>query len=175
MVRSQVLNLADNFAATITAVASPTKPTWMLVAGNDRTINPELERWHASAPKATTSKPPAPATGLYLPSEGSCRLDRGGGTTVRQSLVRPNSRPRIVESIDDAAVERSSKTLKDKFTPWRHPDSLTLLIPSRQFSTRTFLRRVTYSFCCIRQPGRPLAHPQSRDGWSLTTAKTCRT
>jgi hypothetical protein len=22
-----------------------TKPSWMLVAGNDRTINPELERW----------------------------------------------------------------------------------------------------------------------------------
>ena len=52
MVRAQVLNLADNFAATITAVASPTKPTWMLVAGNDRTINPELERWHARRAKS---------------------------------------------------------------------------------------------------------------------------
>ena len=175
MVRAQVLNLADNFAATITAVRRARNQPGCWWRATTARSTPNWNAGMPGAPKATSSKPPAPATGLYLPSEGSCRLDRGGGTTVRQSLVRPNSRPRIVESIDDAAVERSSKTLKDKFTPWRHPDSLTLLIPSRQFSTRTFLRRVTYSFCCIRQPGRPLAHPQSRDGWSLTTAKTCRT
>src|SRR5580693_7569594 len=40
MARSQVLNFADNFAATITAAAWRTKPSWMVVAGNDRTINP---------------------------------------------------------------------------------------------------------------------------------------
>ena len=47
MARSQVLNLADNFSATITTAAWRTKPSWMLVAGSDRTINPELERWYA--------------------------------------------------------------------------------------------------------------------------------
>src|SRR5277367_849652 len=48
MARSQVLNFADNFSATITNAAWRTKPSWMLVAGADRTINPDLERWYAT-------------------------------------------------------------------------------------------------------------------------------
>ena len=48
MARSQVLNLADNFKAVITAAAWRSKPSWMLVAGKDRTINPDLERWYAT-------------------------------------------------------------------------------------------------------------------------------
>jgi len=47
MARSQVLNFADNFSATITTAAWRTKPSWMLVAGSDRTISPDLERWYA--------------------------------------------------------------------------------------------------------------------------------
>jgi len=47
MARSQVLNFADNFAATITTASWRTKPSWMLVAGSDRAINPDLERWYA--------------------------------------------------------------------------------------------------------------------------------
>ena len=47
MARSQVLNFADNFSATITTAAWKSKPSWMLVAGSDRTINPDLERWYA--------------------------------------------------------------------------------------------------------------------------------
>src|ERR1700741_4097908 len=42
MARTQVLNAADNFKAVITTAAWRTKPSWMLVAGSDRTINPEL-------------------------------------------------------------------------------------------------------------------------------------
>jgi pimeloyl-ACP methyl ester carboxylesterase len=52
MARSQVMNLADNFSATITTAAWRTKPSWMLVAGSDRTINPELERWYAARAKS---------------------------------------------------------------------------------------------------------------------------
>jgi pimeloyl-ACP methyl ester carboxylesterase len=52
MARSQVFNFADNFSATITNAAWRTKPSWMLVAGNDRTINPELERWYAARAKS---------------------------------------------------------------------------------------------------------------------------
>jgi pimeloyl-ACP methyl ester carboxylesterase len=48
MARSQVPNLGDNFKAVITTAAWRTKPSWMLVAGSDRTINPELERWYAT-------------------------------------------------------------------------------------------------------------------------------
>jgi pimeloyl-ACP methyl ester carboxylesterase len=52
MARSQVFNYADNFSATITEAAWRTKPSWMLVAGSDRTINPELERWYATRAKS---------------------------------------------------------------------------------------------------------------------------
>ena len=48
MARSQVPNFADNFKAVITAAAWRSKPSWMLVAGKDRTINPDLERWYAA-------------------------------------------------------------------------------------------------------------------------------
>jgi pimeloyl-ACP methyl ester carboxylesterase len=48
MARSQVLNAADNFKAAITIPAWRSKPSWMLVAGADRVINPELERWYAT-------------------------------------------------------------------------------------------------------------------------------
>src|SRR5882672_5846772 len=48
MARSQVLNAADNFKAVITTAAWRSKPTWMLVAAADRTINPDLERWYAT-------------------------------------------------------------------------------------------------------------------------------
>jgi pimeloyl-ACP methyl ester carboxylesterase len=48
MARSQVLNFADNFKAVITTAAWRSKPSWMLVATKDRTINPDLERWYAT-------------------------------------------------------------------------------------------------------------------------------
>ena len=48
MSRSQVLNLAENFKAVITTAAWRSKPSWMLVAAADRTINPDLERWYAT-------------------------------------------------------------------------------------------------------------------------------
>jgi pimeloyl-ACP methyl ester carboxylesterase len=52
MARSQVFNFADNFSATISAAAWRSKPSWMLVAGSDRTINPDLERWYAERAKS---------------------------------------------------------------------------------------------------------------------------
>src|SRR5271167_4807303 len=48
MARSQVFNFAANFQAVITTAAWRTKPSSMLVAGSDRTINPDLERWYAA-------------------------------------------------------------------------------------------------------------------------------
>jgi pimeloyl-ACP methyl ester carboxylesterase len=52
MARSQVFNFADNFKAVITTPAWRGKPSWMLVAGADRTINPDLERWYAARAKS---------------------------------------------------------------------------------------------------------------------------
>jgi pimeloyl-ACP methyl ester carboxylesterase len=54
MARSQVFNRADNFSATISTAAWRTKPSWMVVAGSDRTINPDLERWYAQRAKSHT-------------------------------------------------------------------------------------------------------------------------
>ena len=48
MARSQVFNFADNFKAAITTAAWRSKPSWMVIAGADRTINPDLERWYAT-------------------------------------------------------------------------------------------------------------------------------
>src|SRR5271167_1746051 len=48
MARSQVLNKAENFKAVITTAAWRSKPSWMVVAGSDRTISPDLERWYAA-------------------------------------------------------------------------------------------------------------------------------
>jgi pimeloyl-ACP methyl ester carboxylesterase len=52
MARSQVLNKAENFKGVITTPAWRSKPSWMLVAGSDRTINPDLERWYATRAKS---------------------------------------------------------------------------------------------------------------------------
>src|SRR5271156_5510858 len=52
MARSQVWNFGDNFAAVITAAAWRTRPSWMLVAGSDRTTIPDLERWSAERAKS---------------------------------------------------------------------------------------------------------------------------
>jgi pimeloyl-ACP methyl ester carboxylesterase len=56
MAHSQVLNFADNFKAVITTPAWRSKPSWMIVAAKDRTINPELERWYAARAKSRTTE-----------------------------------------------------------------------------------------------------------------------
>jgi pimeloyl-ACP methyl ester carboxylesterase len=52
MARSQVPNFADNFKAVISTPAWRSKPSWMLVAAKDRTVNPDLERWYATRAKS---------------------------------------------------------------------------------------------------------------------------
>ena len=66
MARSQVFNFADNFSATITVAAWRTKPSWMLVAGSDRTINPELERWYAARAKGHKLEIPGASHVVYI-------------------------------------------------------------------------------------------------------------
>jgi pimeloyl-ACP methyl ester carboxylesterase len=56
MARSQVLNAADSFKAVITTPAWRSKRSWMVVAGADRTINPDLERWYAKRANSDTSE-----------------------------------------------------------------------------------------------------------------------
>jgi pimeloyl-ACP methyl ester carboxylesterase len=66
MARSQVFNFADNFSATITTAAWRTKPSWMVVAGSDRTINPDLERWYAKRANSHTVEVTGASHSVYV-------------------------------------------------------------------------------------------------------------
>src|ERR1700676_3740266 len=66
MARSQVLNAADNFKAVITTPAWRSKPSWMVVAAKDRTINPDLERWYAKRAHSQTGEVAGAMHSLYV-------------------------------------------------------------------------------------------------------------
>jgi len=66
MARSQVMNKAENFKAVITAPAWRSKPTWVLVAGGDRTINPDLERWYAARAGSHKVEVPGASHAVYI-------------------------------------------------------------------------------------------------------------
>ncbi len=66
MARSQVPNLADNFKAVITTAAWRSKPSWMLVATKDRTINPELQRWYATRANSHKVEVPGASHSVYV-------------------------------------------------------------------------------------------------------------
>jgi len=66
MARSQVPNKAENFRAVITTPAWRTKPSWMLVAGGDRTISPELERWYATRANSHKVEVASASHSVYL-------------------------------------------------------------------------------------------------------------
>jgi pimeloyl-ACP methyl ester carboxylesterase len=83
MARSQVLNLADNFKAVITTAAWRTKPSWMLVAGADRTINPDLERWYAIRAKSHTVEVSGASHAVYAsrPKEVAALIQQAASHT----------------------------------------------------------------------------------------------
>jgi pimeloyl-ACP methyl ester carboxylesterase len=66
MARSQVLIADANFKAVITTPAWRSKPTWMLVATRDRTINPELERWYARRANSHTVEVAGASHAVYV-------------------------------------------------------------------------------------------------------------
>src|SRR5580693_5399344 len=66
MARSQVLNKAENFKAVITTAAWRSKPSWMLVAGSDRTINLDLERWYAARANSHKVEVPGASHAVYV-------------------------------------------------------------------------------------------------------------
>ena len=66
MACSQVFNAADNFNAVITIPAWKSKPSWMLVAGKDRAINPDLERWYAARAKSHRVEVPGASHAVYV-------------------------------------------------------------------------------------------------------------
>src|SRR5712672_1656361 len=66
MARSQVLNAADNFKTVITTAAWRSKPSWMVVAGADRTISPDLERFYAKRAHSHTVEVPGASHSVYV-------------------------------------------------------------------------------------------------------------
>jgi pimeloyl-ACP methyl ester carboxylesterase len=66
MARSQVLNAADNFKAVIATAAWREKPSWMVVAGADRTINPDLERFYAKRAHSQTVEVVGASHSVYV-------------------------------------------------------------------------------------------------------------
>lgn len=63
---SQVLNFAVNFKAIINTAAWRTRPTWMVVAGADRTINPDLERWYGKRANSHMIEIPGASHAVYV-------------------------------------------------------------------------------------------------------------
>jgi pimeloyl-ACP methyl ester carboxylesterase len=83
MARSQVPNFADNFKAVITTAAWRSKPSWVLVAAKDRTINPELERWYATRAKSHTVEAPGASHAVYVsrPREVAALIEEAAAHT----------------------------------------------------------------------------------------------
>jgi pimeloyl-ACP methyl ester carboxylesterase len=79
-----VLNAAENFKAVITTPAWRSKPSWALVAGNDRTINPDLERWYAARANSHTVEVPGASHSVYVshPTEVAALIEEAA-THVR--------------------------------------------------------------------------------------------
>jgi pimeloyl-ACP methyl ester carboxylesterase len=56
MARAQVLAAATVFSTPLTAAAWKTKPSWGIVAADDKIINPDLERWYYDRAKSHTTE-----------------------------------------------------------------------------------------------------------------------
>jgi pimeloyl-ACP methyl ester carboxylesterase len=85
MARSQVLNAAVNFKAVITKPAWKEKPSWMVVAGADRTINPDLERWYAKRAHSHVVEVPGASHCVFIshPREVADVIERAARTASK--------------------------------------------------------------------------------------------
>src|SRR5947207_2185353 len=75
--------VADNFKAVITTAAWRTKPSWMLVATKDRTINPDLERWYATRAKSHRVEVSGASHAVYVsrPKEVAALIEQAASHT----------------------------------------------------------------------------------------------
>jgi pimeloyl-ACP methyl ester carboxylesterase len=83
-----VLNFADNFSATITTAAWRSKPSWMVVAGSDRTINPDLERWYAERAKSHKVEVAGASHSVYAsrPKEVAALIEEAASHALEKNL-----------------------------------------------------------------------------------------
>jgi hypothetical protein len=105
-----VFNFADNFSATISTAAWRTKPSWMLVAGSDRTISPDLERWYARRAKSHTVEVAGASHSVYVshPKEVTDVIESAARAVSKYLGLRKESRssPRG-ESSDSISLTKS--------------------------------------------------------------------
>jgi pimeloyl-ACP methyl ester carboxylesterase len=103
MARSQVFNFADNFKAVITAAAWRSKPSWMVVAGKDRTISPDLERWYAARAKSRVVEVPGASHSVYVskPKEVAAVIE--DAASHAQSAEKKSATQRSGDEIDRVA------------------------------------------------------------------------
>ncbi len=82
MARSQVFNAADNFKAVIETAAWRNKPSWMLVATKDRTINPDLERWYVERARSHKVEISGASHAVYVsrPKEVAAIIEEAAST-----------------------------------------------------------------------------------------------
>ena len=87
MARSQVPNFAENFKAVLTNAAWRTKPSWMLVAAADRTINPELERWYAKRANSQIVEVAGASHAVYVshPKEVAALIEQAATSTPSET------------------------------------------------------------------------------------------
>jgi pimeloyl-ACP methyl ester carboxylesterase len=85
MAGSQVFNAAENFKAVITTPAWREKPSWMVVASADRTINPDLERWYAKRAHSHVVKVPGASHCVFIshPGEVADVIESGARATSK--------------------------------------------------------------------------------------------
>lgn len=76
--RSQMPIAAANFGAVITTPAWRSRPSWMIVATKDRTINPDLERWYAARANSQTVEIAGASHSVYVsrPKEVAAVIER---------------------------------------------------------------------------------------------------
>lgn len=78
MARSQVLAAASIFTTPLTAAAWKTKPSWGIVAGDDKIINPDLERWYYARANSDTIEIKGASHAVYEshPTEVAAVIER---------------------------------------------------------------------------------------------------
>ncbi len=85
--RSRILTAAKVFATPMTAPAWKTEPSWAIVAGADRIINPDLERWYYARAHSHTIELETRATPSTNRIQRSSGFDRGGRAEVPKLLI----------------------------------------------------------------------------------------
>ncbi len=89
MARSQVMNAANSFKAVITTAAWRSKPSWALIAGSDRAISPDLERWYATRANSHKAEVPGASHAVYVsrPKEVAALIEEAASQALQKASV----------------------------------------------------------------------------------------